>query len=123
MTNEMKFAVCDYSATGEGRTICILITYLHPRRPDDYEIEPFFDYDDEGKMRFNSGTLKSTEEQILYREFSEIFGGYMAQGMEILTRQDFIDKFGRLVPEFVIKSIEQPMGNFHYFASIHYNLC
>lgn len=121
MTDKMKFAVCDYSATGEGRTICILITYIRPQQ-DDYETRPSFERDDDGKLVFVPGTLKVTDDFIIHREFSELFSGYMAMGMEILDKQEFIDRFGRLVPEFVIKSIEQPMGNFHYFAQIHYNL-
>lgn len=118
----MHFAVCDYSATGEGRTICILITYLQPRRPDDYEIEPFFEENEEGKVMFNPGTLKVSNDFMLYREFSELFGGYMAIGMDIINKDEFIERWGRLVPEFVIKSIQEPMGNFHYYAQIHYNV-
>lgn len=117
----MKFVICDYSATGEGRTICILITYARPRN-EDYEIQPTFERDDQGKMQYVPGTLKVSEEFILLREFAEIFGGYMAMGAEQLDQEKFLARCGHMVPQFVIKSITEPIGNFRYFAEIHYNL-
>lgn len=119
--NRMKFAACDYSATGEGRTICILITYLHPLE-EDYETKPSWKQDEDGKWQYTAGVLKSSEEDIIYREFAKIFGGYMAMGIEHLTRLEFVNRFGRFVPEFILRSINEPMGNFRYFTEIHYNL-
>ena len=121
MTKEMKFIACDYSATGEGRTICVLITYINPRQ-DDYEVKPSFERNEQDKLVLNPGTLKISENDILYRDFKEIFGGYLAIGAEYLDKDAFVKRFGRFVPEFVIKSINEPMGNFRYFAEIHYNL-
>lgn len=121
MTKDMKFVVCDYFATGEGRTICVLITYINPREAD-YEIKPSYGYTRDGKLQLNPGTLKTSENDILYRDFKEIFGDYLAIGAEYLDKDAFINRFGRFVPEFVIKSINEPMGNFRYFAEIHYNL-
>jgi len=57
----MKFVVCDYSATGEGRTICILITYALPRY-EDYEVAPSFERGDDGKLIRVPGVLKLPEQ-------------------------------------------------------------
>ena len=118
----MHFIVSDYAATGEGRTISILITYLRPKE-EDYEIRPHFEEqrDENGRIVFNHGVLKTKVDHILLRSFAETFDGWMAMGAEILDKVEFIERFGRFVPEFVIRSINEPMGNFHYFAQIHVN--
>jgi hypothetical protein len=119
----MHFIASDYSATGEGRTISILITYLHPK-PEDYEIKPHIEEqrDENGRLVFNPGVLKTKPEDILFRDFAETFDGWMAMGAEILEKEEFIRRFGRMVPDMVIKFINEPMGNFRYFTQIHYNL-
>lgn len=118
----MHFIVSDYAATGEGRTISILITYLHPKE-EDYEIKPFFEdqRDENGRIVFNPGVLKTKTEDILLRAFAETFDGWLAMGAEILEKEEFIQRFGRMVPEIVIKFVNEPMGNFHYYTQIHYN--
>jgi hypothetical protein len=119
----MYFIASDYSATGEGRTISILITPLHPK-PDDYEIKPHIEEqrDDNGRHIFNPGVLKTKTEVILLRDFAETFDGWLAMGAEIVDKEEFIRRFGRMVPELVLKFVDEPMGNFRYFTQIHYNL-
>ena len=104
----MYFIASDYSATGEGRTISILITYLLPK-PEDYEIKPHIEErrDDNGRLVFNPGVLKTKTEDILLRDFAETFDGWLAMGAEIVDKEEFVRRFGRMVPELVLKFVNE----------------
>lgn len=116
-----QYVVSDYSATGEGRTVMILITRALPRCDlDDYEVEPNFT-----EQSYNPGIEKTTPEERAQREFSQEFGGYMALGAEILDRNEFFHRFGNHVPEYLYKMTD-PYGEdsppgFYYRSEIHFN--
>lgn len=102
-----QFLVSDYYATGEGRTICILITRAYPWAEDYAEDE----------------IIKHSAEYRANREFTVKFGGWYAQGAENLTREQFLDKVGHYLPEFVRKILtdpEQP-GNLNFAQEFHLN--
>lgn len=105
-----QFLVCDYYATGEGRTICLLITraYAHA---DDYEgTYPDYTYKNSAKFR-------------AAREFIEHFGGWYAQGAENLPREEFLKRFGHFLPDVVknmLTDATQP-GNLNFKQSFHFN--
>lgn len=116
---EYQFLVNDYMATGEGRTICLLITRANPRAED---------YETRGRYKdgtWISGTLKVgyTPKVIAAREFAELFGGYMLQGAENVSKEAFIEKFKHLVPEAVINMVnsDDPPGNLHFYQQFHFN--
>ena len=117
-----QFLACDYFATGEGRTIMVLITRAYPKQ-DDYDIPPDFKEDAEGKMQYVPGVLKNSAKFRAAREFIEEFGGWYAQGAENLSREEFIQKFGRFIPEIVLNllnSEDQP-GNLSFKQQFHFN--
>lgn len=112
MNNELyQFLACDYYATGEGRTVCLLITRAYPH-VDDYDK--------------NSDLKKGhTPKVIAAREFAEQFGGYYLQGAENLPREEFLKRFGHHLPEYVHKILnaegnDRP-GNFNFVQSVHFN--
>lgn len=116
-----QFLACDYFATGEGRTIMLLITRAYPHA-DDYETPG--DYNLETKV-YTPPVMKKghTPKLIAAREFIEEFGGYYARGAENLPRDEFIAKYGRFLPEPVLKllnSDDQP-GNLNFKQSFHFN--
>ena len=122
-TDPNVYVVSDYSATGEGRTVMVLITRARARRDEkhnDYEVEPSFTEDG-----YNPGVEANTSEFRALREFSEEFGGYMAMGAEVLDRNEFFHRFGNHVPEYIYKMTdidgEYTPGGFHYKSEIHYN--
>lgn len=118
-----QYVVSDYSATGEGRTVMILITRARPRRDEkinDYDIEPSFTEDG-----YNPGVENNTPQERALREFRDEFGGYMALGAEVLDRNEFFHRFGNHVPQYLYKmtdpdSNDRPPG-FHYKSEIHFN--
>lgn len=123
-TDPNVYVVSDYSATGEGRTVIVLITRARARRDEeynDYEVEPSFDEN----YKYTPGLEANTPEFRALREFSKEFGGYMARGAEVLDRNEFFHRFGNHVPEYIYKMTdidgEHTPGGFHYKSEIHYN--
>lgn len=113
------YVVSDYTATGEGRTVMILITRARPRRGD-YQIEPSFT-----EQGYNPGVEKNTPQIRALREFAEQFDKFYARGAEVLDRNEFFHRFGNHVPEYLYKmtdpnSEDSPPG-FHYKSQIHFN--
>lgn len=110
MNDELyQFIAADYYATGEGRTVSLLITRAYPRA-EDY---------DENQKQIRSAKF------IAAREFIERNDPLLNSYAENLYREDFLNKYGRLLPEYVIKIInaegsDRP-GNFNYSQQYHLN--
>lgn len=106
-----QFIACEYYATGEGMTTCLLITRAYPKK-EDYE-EPF------------TGKLKEdhTPKVIAAREFIEEFGSWIAYGAENMPRQEFFRKYSTRIPKYVknLFDSEETPGNFRFAQSTHIN--
>jgi hypothetical protein len=109
-----QYLASDYYATGEGRTICLLITRAYPKE-DEYEIKPQF-----VDGQYIPGTLKNSEKFRAAREFIEEFGHY-AQGAENLSKEEFFKKYGKYVSEVVQRVLESDAGNFNFKQRFHFN--
>lgn len=130
MSEHIKYvyAVCDYFATGEGRTISLLITRATPRRDlGDYEVEPSF-IDNGGKnWDYNPGVLRVTANEIALRELREHgVDEYFLSGVEFLTYDKFINFYGNHIPEYILKminpdSVDLGPAHLHFFLTVHYN--
>lgn len=112
-----QFLACDYYATGEGRTVSLLITRAYPRT-EDYE-----DYIKTSNPP--QPVYKNTAKFRAAREFIEKFGGWYAQGAENLPREDFLEKYGHHLPEYLHKVLaaegdERP-GNLNFSQQLHMN--
>ena len=113
MTEELyQFVAADYYATGEGRTVCLLITRAYPH-VDDYE------------GTYPNTVELNTPEFRAAREFVEHFDSFYARGAENLPREDFLRRFGHYLPEYAHKILnakgdERP-GNFNFKQSLHLN--
>ena len=122
MSEELyQFIACDYFATGEGRTVMLLITRAYPHA-DDYETPGDFT---DGVYTPPVMKQGHTPKVIAAREFIKEFGGYYAQGAENLPREEFLKRFGHHLPEYVhnmlaLEGNERP-GNFNFKQSFHMN--
>lgn len=115
------FLAIDYFATGEGRSIFLLVTRAYPRR-EDYEVDPKWD----AETGYIPGVLKSTPTDIALRELREKgVDPYFMHGVEELKREEFLTKYQNVLPEFVVKILndlsKNAPGNFNYYVNIHYN--
>ena len=120
MTDELyQFIACDYFATGEGRSIMLLITRAYPH-VDDYETHASFD-----NGVYTPGILKKgiTDKVIALREFIDNFGEYFAIGAENLSREEFLNRFGHLLPEYAhqLLNADDIPGNFNFSQKFHIN--
>jgi hypothetical protein len=106
-----QFIAADYYATGEGRTVMLLITRAYPYGDD---------YDENHNIKEGH-----TPKVIAAREFIEEFVGYFARCAENLPREEFVKRYGHHLPEYVHKILaaegnERP-GNFNFKQSLHLN--
>ena len=117
-----QYLVSDYYGTGEGRTMCVLITRAYPKQ-DDYKVAPTFVEDAEGRPQYVPGELKYNQKFIAAREFKERFGDFYSQFVENLDQEEFFNRFGRLVPQMVVKlhDSEDTPGNFYFAQEFHFN--
>ena len=118
------FVVSDYSATGEGRTISILITRARPRRQD-YEIEPKFDFAN-GKWTYTEGTLKYSREEIAVRSLKEKIDSYFHPCVDLLDKDQFLKSYRAFVPTAILDIVEEkdPRGHpfaFEWHSNYHFN--
>tara|TARA_R110000868_G_scaffold268433_1_gene527608 strand:- start:2208 stop:2597 length:390 start_codon:yes stop_codon:yes gene_type:complete len=122
MSDELyQFLACDYSATGEGRTLCLLITRAYPHS-DDYETHGGYNdgvYTPPVMKAGHSAKVRAA------REFAEEFGGYYLQGAENLSREEFLKRFGNHLPPYTEKILNpepgEGPGNFNLKLQIHLN--
>lgn len=124
MDNDLHFIVSDYYATGEGRTISMLV--MRPSNywtDDDWEVKPTFDEN----WKYIEGTPKPnvTNKVIADREFNNLFGEWYALGATNISKEEFLTNFGYLVPDTVKNFINPKDGEFppalYWQQQLHFN--
>lgn len=109
--NLYEIIVSDYFATGEGRTIDILITRAYPLTCD---------YDENYKVK-----KISTSNSRAFREFVSFHGAWSAGVSKFITVENLLKDYKQYLPEYAINIIIQDRlnapGNFNYCASFHIN--
>ena len=114
-----QFLACDYYATGEGRTVMLLITRAYPH-VDDYEDHVLLSHPPKRVLKKGH-----TPKVIAAREFADIFGRYYLQGAENIPREEFIKRFGHHLPDYVKTLLNEDSdkgpGNFNFHQSMHIN--
>lgn len=120
--DQYQFLFADNFATGEGRTISIMITRAYPKH-DDYDRTAISSHIGD---KFVMPPLKEgiTPKVIAAREFAEVFGGWTTRLAEFLSRQEFLNRCSRFVPDHVVRFLtdtEDDAGNFKYFSQYHVN--
>lgn len=121
MSDPYVFLAIDYFATGEGRSIFLLVTRALPRR-EDYEVQPNWD----NETGYTPGVLKSTRTDIALREMRDKgCDPYFMEGVEELKREEFLTNYQGILPEFVVKILndtgKEAPGNFNYYVQLHFN--
>ena len=105
LTEELyQFLACDYYATGEGRTVCLLITRAYPTVDDHPD---------------NTPAVRAA------LEFASEFDSFYLQGAENLTREEFLKRFGHHLPDYVHNILNAGVGeipgNFNFKQTLHLN--
>lgn len=110
----MNFLVSDYYATGEGRTVCLLITKAYPRK-EDYAVEPRYE-----NGVWYPGELANSADFRAAREFIKEFG-YMSNWAQKYEKEEFLNKWEHFIPASLKKLLDSNAGNVYYTAKLHFN--
>lgn len=104
------FMVAEYYATGEGRSVSLMVTNAYPR---------MIDYKDKD---YKKG-LFTTRDYRAIREFYEKFDGFSTNGVEFYSEKDFISRYLMFLPPTLKDEIQRKRGIIHYYSKFHLNLC
>jgi hypothetical protein len=125
----LHYVVSDYMATGEGHSLCILITMAYPQH-DDYErADSKSHMQSDGTFHFEMPNLKAgvTPNVIALRQFKEEFGDFHVRGAQIMSEQDFLLRHSTQVPSYILSVIDnqrwpdKAAGNVYYASIVHLN--
>jgi hypothetical protein len=118
----LQFVATEYMATGEGSTICILITKAYPSH-DDYK-ESNSHTNPDGSFHFEMPELKDdwNPGKKAMQEFVAEFGTYYALGAQLLTKEEFLRRFYNHLPAWMPSLIDKDdAGNLYYASRFHIN--
>ena len=125
----LHYVVSDYMATGEGHSLCILITMAYPSQ-NDYDMTNNNSHmKSDGSFHFEMPKLKAgiTSETIALRAFKEQFGDFYARGAQIMSEKDFLLRHSTQVPAYILSVIDnqrwpdKAAGNVYYASIVHLN--
>jgi hypothetical protein len=118
MTEDLNYyAAIDYSATGEGRTLFLMITRGNPIAED---------WEDPPSLKNGwFGTLAVPPEKIIEREMAKRVDSYFMRGVQHYSRDEFLNAYQFYIPQVVIdmsnpENENQPF-NLIYFQEFHFN--
>jgi hypothetical protein len=125
----LHYVVSDYMATGEGHSLCILITMAYPHHDDYDRTDNKTRINEDGSFHFEMPKLKEgiTPETIALRQFKEEFGAFHARSAQIMSEEEFLEKYSKHVPEYIIVVIcnqhiaGMGAGNVYYASIVHLN--
>lgn len=116
------FIASDYSATGKGRTVFLLITSA-VLKPEHYEVQPEH-VNVNGVWTYNDGILKYSHAQIAIESLNKRIDPYFGACSEAFTQEQFFKLYGKMIPE-NIKDIFQKDNKIKprldWFQSLHFN--
>jgi hypothetical protein len=102
------YMVGEYFGTGEGQTICIMLTQASAGHAEDFETST------------NKYVACTTKEYRAVREFHEQFGTWMLHGLKFLTKEDFFGNYAYYIPPVMMKLSNQACYK-SFYTRIHYN--
>ena len=100
--------VSDYCATGEGRTVCLMMTQANPNCGEDFENSE------------NNYVPSTTKEYRARRKFRDKFGDWHSNGVEFLTREQFFNRYSLFLPQKLVNLKDKPCSIEHH-SELHFN--
>jgi hypothetical protein len=102
------YMLAEYGATGEGNTVCIMMTQATPGHPEDFETST------------NKYVACTTQQYRAVRAFHEQFGTWYLHGLRFLSKEDFFTECAYYIPPVMMKlSNKSCFKEFH--TKVHYN--
>ena len=103
-----RYMIADYSATGEGNTVCLMVTQAVPYGDD---LPP------SGSGKYGAIT---TQEYRAVREFHQKFGSWYLQGIRFLPREEFFMTCAYYIPPVMMKLANANCYK-DFYTKVHYN--
>jgi len=104
------YLVSTYYATGEGTTVCLLMTQAEPCEDEDFCDTIPNKYDNP----------VTTKQYRAVREFSEKFDKYYLDCAEFLPKQEFFNTYSNHIPQ-SLKNLRDTPGQKSYHSELHVN--
>ena len=102
------YMIAEYFGTGEGQTVCIMMTQANPGHPEDFEFSS------------NKYVPCTTKEYRAVRKFHEKFGTWMLGGLRFLSREDFFSECSYYIPPVMMKLSNKQCYK-EFYTEVHYN--
>ena len=100
------YMIGEYYGTGEGQTVCIMMTQATPYG-DDFSGENRY-------VPINSKQYRAV------RKFHEEFGTWMLYGLRFLSKEDFFSEYSYYIPPAIMKLLNKSCFK-DFYTRVHYN--
>lgn len=100
------YMISEYFGTGEGQTVCIMMTQATPYGDDFTE--------DNRYVPVNSKQYRAV------REFHKQFGTWYLHGLKFLTKEDFFTEYAYYIPPVMMKLSNKSCFK-DFYTRVHYN--
>jgi hypothetical protein len=100
------YMVSEYFGTGEGQTVCIMMTQATPYGDDFSE--------DNRYVPVNSKQYRAV------REFHKQFGTWHLHGLRFLSKEDFFSEYSYYIPPAMMKLLNRSCFK-DFYTRVHYN--
>lgn len=102
------YMVSEYFGTGEGQTVCIMMTQANPGHPEDFETST------------NKYVACTTKQYRAVRAFHEQFGTWYLHGLRFLSKEDFFSEYSYYIPPAMMKLLNKSCFK-DFYTRVHYN--
>jgi hypothetical protein len=102
------YMVSEYFGTGEGQTVCVMMTQANPGHPEDFENST------------NKYVACTTQQYRAVRAFHEQFGTWYLHGLRFLTKEDFFSEYSYYIPPAMMKLLNRSCFK-DFYTRVHYN--
>ena len=100
------YMVSEYFGTGEGQTVCVMMTQANARGDDFSE--------DNRYVPINSKQYRAV------REFHKQFGTWYLHGLRFLSKEDFFSEYSYYIPPAMMKLLNKSCFK-DFYTRVHYN--
>ena len=100
------YMVSEYFGTGEGQTVCVMMTQATPHG-DDFSGE-------------NKYVPVNSKQYRAVRAFHEQFGTWYLHGLRFLTKEDFFSEYSYYIPPAMMKLLNRSCFK-DFYTRVHYN--
>ena len=102
------YMVSEYFGTGEGQTVCIMMTQAAPGHAEDFETST------------NKYVACTTQQYRAVRAFHEQFGTWYLNGLRFLSKEDFFSEYSYYIPPAMMKLLNKSCFK-DFYTRVHYN--